>query len=98
MVRYEPQRVSGEGSFPGGSWVVLADAYYPGWRAWIDGRPAEVQRVDYILRGVRADRQASRLDMVYAPASFQAGGFVSCVAIGLLVAMCVAEVSRRGIR
>jgi len=98
LVWYEPHRVSAEGAFPSGSWVVLADAYYPGWRAWADGRPAQAQRVDYILRGVRADREASRLDMVYAPASFAVGEFASCLAIGVLAGMCVVAVRRRGMR
>ncbi len=34
------------------SFVVLSEVYYPGWEAWIDGRPAPLLKADYILRAV----------------------------------------------
>jgi hypothetical protein len=97
-VRREPQHVMLSGSFPGGSqgsWVVMADAYYPGWRAWVDGRPAPVERVDYILRGVPVERPATRIDTVYAPASFRLGQFVSVVSLAVLVGAVACPGRRR---
>ena len=34
------------------SLLVLTDVHYPGWKAYVDGREADVERVDYLLRGV----------------------------------------------
>ena len=32
--------------------MVLTDNYYPGWQVTVDGHPAKIERVDYLLRGV----------------------------------------------
>ena len=34
------------------SLLVLTDSWAPGWKAKVDGRDADVQRVDYLIRGV----------------------------------------------
>ena len=34
------------------SLLVLADTWYPGWAAFVDGRPTPVYRVNYLFRGV----------------------------------------------
>ena len=33
--------------------LVLGDPWYPQWRVEVDGRPAELLRVDHAFRGVR---------------------------------------------
>ena len=33
--------------------LVLGDVYYPGWKASVDGDEVPIERVDYLLRGVR---------------------------------------------
>ena len=32
--------------------LVLSEVYYPDWKVEVDGRPAEMLRADFILRGV----------------------------------------------
>ncbi len=95
LSRYEAQRVSVEGTMPAGSWVILDDAYYPGWRAWADGAPAAVRRVDYILRGVHLERDATRVEFAYRPASLIAGEFVTCLALAMMAGMLVGSRRRR---
>jgi hypothetical protein len=53
--------------------LVLADAYYPGWRAWVDGRETAVFPVDWVLRGVVVEPGRHRVTYAYFPASFRVG-------------------------
>ncbi len=50
-------------------YVVLADLYYPGWRATVDGNDAEILPVDDILRAVWLPEGAHRVRFVYCPGS-----------------------------
>ena len=54
--------------------LVLADTWYPGWRASVNGEPADVFPVDGMFRGVvLPDEGPHRVVFRYAPRSLQAG-------------------------
>lgn len=60
---------------PGGAAgiVVLADAWDPGWRAWVDGRPAPVLQANVAFRAVAVPAGARVVEMRYRPAPALAG-------------------------
>jgi hypothetical protein len=47
--------------------LVVADTYYPGWRARVDGKPADIFPVDLMFRGVAVDAGDHRVELEYAP-------------------------------
>src|SRR6185312_5330778 len=61
--------------------LVLSDMYYPGWKATVNGKPAEILPVDGALRGIEVAPGASRVELVYAPKSFRAGAVVGMITI-----------------
>ena len=61
--------------------LVLTDVWFPGWKATVDGRDVPIERVDYLLRGVRVPAGAHRVEFRYEPASFTAGWIISLVAL-----------------
>ncbi len=65
--------------------LVLADAFFPGWKAAIDGKPARVIAVDLLYRGVEIPEGAQEVVFEYDPPLVKAGGIVS--AIGLAIIM-----------
>lgn len=65
--------------------LVLADAWYPGWRATVDGNPAEVVRVDGLFRGVELGEGEHEVVLEYVPASLRWGLGISVVS-GLIFA------------
>ncbi len=77
--------------------VVLADSWYPGWKAKVDGKDADVERVDYAVRGVAVGPGTHRVELTYDPASFRAGWIVSLLALLVIGGVAAAGVrSRRG--
>jgi hypothetical protein len=70
-------------ALPGGppGLLVLAEAYYPGWRARVDGVEAPTVRVDTHLRGVVLPADARRAEFVFVPASVRLGGALSILAL-----------------
>ena len=47
--------------------LVITDAWYPGWKALIDGQPAELYRADAMFRAVPVPAGQSTVTLTYAP-------------------------------
>ncbi len=60
--------------------VVLTDAWYPGWRATVDGKSARIYEVDGGVRGVIADAGRHVIEMRYRPWSIILGGALTALA------------------
>ena len=74
------------------SLLVLTDAYDPNWKAWVDEAPVQVQRVNYLLRGVPVERGRHRIEMRYEPSTWRWGRLVS---LATLLALCIALTGSR---
>jgi hypothetical protein len=83
ITRYDPGRVELAASGPG--LAVLSDVHFPGWRATVDGRDVPIERVDYLLRGVKLGPGEHRIVMTYAPWSWRIGWIVSLLTAVLLL-------------
>jgi hypothetical protein len=85
IVRYEPDRVELSATADGRALVVLSDVHMPGWTATVDGRKTDIERVDYLLRGIPVDAGDHEIVLEYRPASWRIGWIVSVLAaLGLL--------------
>jgi membrane protein YfhO len=67
--------------------LVLGDPWYPQWRVEVDGRPAELLRVDHAFRGVRVPAGSHQVTFTYQDRALQAGlalsGITSLALAGL---------------
>jgi hypothetical protein len=61
--------------------LVLADPWYPQWKVSVDGRPAELVRVDHAFRGVRVPAGTHRVVFSYEDRALQVGLVVSAVSV-----------------
>lgn len=66
-------------------WVVLSDAFYPGWEVEVDGRPSRILRADCALRAVAVPAGSHTVVFRYRSAALRAGRVISLSA--LLLAM-----------
>jgi uncharacterized membrane protein YfhO len=64
---------------------VFARAWYPGWRARIDGQPAELLRANFAFQALAVAPGAHHIELEYAPASWRAGLAISALAVLLAV-------------
>lgn len=66
--------------------LVLDDSYAPGWTATVDGHPAAVREVDYVLRGVALGPGRHTIVFAYRPLSWRLGVILSLVALVAILA------------
>lgn len=52
--------------------LVLTDAFFPGWKAYVEGEPVEIKPVEGMFRGVLL-KGGAVVEFVYSPISFTAG-------------------------
>jgi hypothetical protein len=71
---------------PEGGWLVVADSYYPGWVAAINGTNTPIYRANLAFRSVQVPAGESTFTVQYQPNSWRLGVSISLVsAITLLV-------------
>lgn len=76
--------------------LLLNDRYDPNWRVRVDGRPAELLRCNFLMRGVQVPAGSHRVEFIFQPDIRTL--YVSLTAIGtgiLLVGIVVFDVKTR---
>jgi hypothetical protein len=74
--------------------LVLADQWYPGWVARVDGRPTPIYRANYLVRAIEVPAGDHTILFSYEPASYRLGRAISL--LSLLVGLGVAITGLRG--
>jgi uncharacterized membrane protein YfhO len=69
------------------TFLLTSDAYYPGWRATIDGQETKLYRADYAIRGVALTPGQHLVSFLYRPKAFYLGAVVSLCSLIMLVAL-----------
>ena len=79
--------------------LVLADAYFPGWTATVDGAPRPILPVDLALRGVALSPGRHRIEMTFTDTALRRGAALSLAGlVGLFALGAGALLSRRARR
>jgi uncharacterized membrane protein YfhO len=80
-------RVQADITTDGTAFLVLKQAWYPGWRATVDGRRVPIYRADLAMQAVAVPPGRHMVVVDYRPASVLLGAGVS--ALGLIVLLLV---------
>jgi uncharacterized membrane protein YfhO len=90
-------RVTGFSEKPSQVWVnvemackgllIVSDNWYPGWRAEVDGRPAEIWKVNTVIRGVVVNAGKHNVAMRYRPFSVYFGFAFTLVGLGAAIVL-----------
>ena len=95
IAAYSAERVDlrSEADAPG--YLVLTDAYYPGWNAYVDGQPASIRRANVMFRAVELPAGQHTVTFHYEPAWLWPGAAISLLAAGALLLVLLVPVRRR---
>ncbi len=90
LTSYEPNELKYSIDSRTGGVLVFSEIYYPGWTATVDGQPAELGRVDYVLRALRIEGGHHEVVLSFFPTSVTTTETIAFIALGLLAVAIVA--------
>jgi hypothetical protein len=86
---YRPNRVAVAVDADAPGYLVLADVWFPGWVATVNGAAAvPVHRADYLFRAVEVPAGHSEVVFTFEPASYRRGRLVSAAVLAAFAAAC----------
>ena len=85
LTAYEPNELTYNVENTNEGVLVFSEIYYPGWTATIDGQPAELGRVNYVLRALCVPAGQHEIVLTFKPQSVKTTETVAYVAYALLL-------------
>lgn len=85
MVADGSERIQIQATLTAPGYLVLSDAYYPGWSAWVDDRPAPLLPANLAFRAVPLDRGRHRIEFRYEPPRWKTGAWLSALTVVALL-------------
>lgn len=86
LTEYRPNRVTYRSTTEKERLAVFSEIYYPyGWKATIDGQPAEIYRVNYMLRALNIPAGQHDIVMTFEPDSVKKGNTLSLICFGVFI-------------
>ena len=87
ILHYEPLEIQLEVDSPAPAYLVTSEANYPGWRAFVDGRPQPLFMTNIAFRGLPVPAGRHIVTMRFAPTILWQGAGVSGVSWAGLAAL-----------
>jgi hypothetical protein len=64
---YQPEKIDIEVRSTMDGLLIISNVFYPGWSAYVDGKPSPIVRADHALQGIVLPAGTHRVQLVYAP-------------------------------
>lgn len=95
VIRYEGEHIELQAAAATNALLVLGEKYYQGWKAEVDGKPAEIYPVDHVLRGVYLGQGNHTVRFIFDPLPFKVGKCLTLTSFAFFALMLVREVRHR---
>jgi hypothetical protein len=98
LLHYEGGRISVAAANQTPALLVLGEKFYPGWKAFDNGRQIDIVPVDYVLRGVYLPAGSHKVEFVFNPLPFKVGKYLTFASFAIFVGAVVWDWRRKGVR
>ncbi len=95
VTSYDTERIQLKTDTGAPGLLMMSEMYYPGWKAYVDGRPVSLYTGDYMLRAVPIPAGNHMVELRYESWSLRVGVMVSLIACLALITVVVARVRRQ---
>lgn len=70
---YDIHKVTIEAEATGNNLLYVSEVYYPDWKVYIDGQPAEILKTNYLFRGVIVPKGKHTVEFKFEPQTYYTG-------------------------
>ena len=85
IVSYEPDQMVIETHSTRPGYLFLSEIFYPGWKAFVDGKPQKILRGDYLFRVVEIPKGNHLVYMAFDPISIKVGIGITILTLFILL-------------
>ncbi len=90
---YSPNRLEYKAINATPATAVFSEIYFPwGWKATIDGKPAELARVNYVLRALAVPAGEHEITMTFDPDSLHTTGRIAYACVTLIYLLSIGAI------
>lgn len=82
---YQENKISISVNNESNNLLVLSDNFYPGWKAFIDGKETKIYRANYTFRAIEVPKGNHNVEFIYQPESLKLGIIISIISSLLLI-------------
>lgn len=86
FIKYQPLESIIKTVSEDGGLLFIGDNYYPGWKAFIDGKETKIYRANFTFRAVLVPAGEHEVKLTYQPFSFRLGLFISVSILAIIIA------------
>lgn len=91
---YSPDQIEIYAYSQNPSMLFLSEMYYPGWKAYIDGKSAEIYQANYLFRSVYLDKGPHTVKMIFDPEDFKLGRNITVATLFILLIYFLFDIIR----
>ena len=85
LLSYKANRFNLEYEADSDAFLYVSDTYYPGWRAYVDGKETKIYRANLAFRAIEAPKGRHTVVFKYVPMSFYIGLVLTIIGILLCI-------------
>ena len=84
-INYTANKITLSAELDQNGFLVLSDTYYPGWKAYVDGKETTIYKTDYIIRSIFLEKGFHNVEFIYDPISFKIGYITTLSTLFILI-------------
>jgi len=78
---YSPNKITVSVNLENSGFLVLSEVWYPGWKAYDNGKEVKIYKTDYTLRSIYLERGNHIVEFVYDSDSFKYGIWITTITL-----------------
>jgi len=93
--RFSPNEIDISVDVDEPGYLVIQQSFYPGWYAYDNGKPADIEKVNYLFRGIKLDKGEHRVHLVFRPIDFYLGLTLTSIYLLILISVILQDLFKK---